>query len=160
MYNNEDDMNVFILADIHMFNDALNIYNQFTEIVRSVDVDDLYVDDDMYQYFQKQSFNYLVLFKNFIEHGDLFHNDVFGHSLIHSGNVDEIESFMISIIQSTRVIQNLMKIRAKVKAFPVKNWYRLYLLTKTEAFVRWYYAPENGGGKITKRKMESIISGL
>ena len=52
----------------------------------------------------------------------------------------------------------IKRFREKCKKIPIKNWYRLYLITKTEAFCKWYYNPENGGGKIHKRKMLSYYN--
>ena len=47
--------------------------------------------------------------------------------------------------------KKLKKIRNHVKSFKLKNWYKLFLLTKTEEFAKWYYDPENIGGKRIKK---------
>jgi len=40
------------------------------------------------------------------------------------------------------------------------KWYRLWRLSKTKQFMEWWYSPDNGGGRIHKRKMSSFIEGL
>ncbi len=50
-------------------------------------------------------------------------------------------------------IGKLKKIRQKVKRLGFKNWYKLYLLTKTEAFFKWYCAEGNIGNKVDKARI-------
>ena len=53
----------------------------------------------------------------------------------------------------------LKRIRKKVKSFKIKNWYKLYLLTKTQAFWVWYCGPNGIGRKVDeKRILETCCS--
>jgi hypothetical protein len=46
------------------------------------------------------------------------------------------------------------------KLYKIKNWYKLYLLTKQEKFYRWYCVPGNLGNKIDKLKINLFIFNL
>ncbi|MDD4930568.1 MAG: hypothetical protein PHG66_00235 [Candidatus Colwellbacteria bacterium] len=58
-------------------------------------------------------------------------------------------------------LNKLKKFRAKVKSLRIRNWYRLYLLTKdmSQCFWKWYCGPddENGGG--VGRKVDIVRAG-
>ena len=58
--------------------------------------------------------------------------------------------------QQAKAYTNIKKFHHKVKRLApanIKNWYALYLLTKTRVFCEWYYAPENVGGKMAKARI-------
>ena len=57
-------------------------------------------------------------------------------------------------------LKKLTKIRNKVKSLKIKNWYKLFLLTKTEKFTKWYYDPENVGGKRIKKELNILLNNL
>ncbi len=42
--------------------------------------------------------------------------------------------------------------------FGIKNWYKLYLIIKTEKFYKWYCAPGNLGNKRDKQKITNFFS--
>ncbi len=54
-------------------------------------------------------------------------------------------------------INKLKKIRRKVKTFKIKNWYKLYLLTKEEKFWKWYCAKGNIGRKVDIKRLNITI---
>ena len=54
-------------------------------------------------------------------------------------------------------LHKLKKIRKRVTSFKIKNWYKLYLLTKTEKFMKWYCAPGNIGNKVDKSRITNFL---
>lgn len=46
------------------------------------------------------------------------------------------------------------------RAFRMARFIRLAKLRKTEAFAKWFYHPENVGGKKAHRELESFVHGL
>ncbi len=56
------------------------------------------------------------------------------------------------------IFRKLIKLRKRWKSFKIKNWYKLYLLTKTEAFYIWYCAPGNIGNKVDKTRIRYTLT--
>lgn len=51
-------------------------------------------------------------------------------------------------------LKKLRKIRNKIKSFiKIKKWYKLYLLTKTQKFWKWYCGPDGIGRKIDHKRI-------
>lgn len=69
----------------------------------------------------------------------------------------QYNEFKYSKILIDHHIHKLRIIRKKVKSFKIKKWYKLYLMTKTEAFWKWYCAPGGIGNSIDKKRLQKCI---
>jgi hypothetical protein len=55
-------------------------------------------------------------------------------------------------------IRKMKKLRERMRTFTLPKWYKLSCLVKTKAFCEWYYAPDNIGGQISKRRIAHLFN--